>query len=157
MRQTSAWVGCLALVSAMACTGSAPPATETAGPPRTSPCVGTTCTIILKQVGTTCTVEPATLGIPTDTRVIWTTAVSAQTARVVFTPKSPPSIAFQNGPPSSINRGASYNAGKATGADGDSYQYNVRFAGPMGQNVCPVIDPEICIKPGTFEPDDTCE
>lgn len=157
MRQAVVRVGWLALVFAMACKGSAPPPSGTGGARVTSPCSGSTCTIMLKQTGSTCTVEPALLSIPTDTTVIWQTAVSAQTARVVFTPKAPPSIMFQNGPPGSINRGASYNAGKATGASGDNYTYTVRFAGPMNQNVCPPIDPEICIKPGGIEPDTNCE
>src|SRR5687768_6349321 len=126
MRQATAWVGCLVLVSAVACRSAPGPGgtDET----RLAVCSGTTCTITLRQVGTTCTVEPADLPIATDTTVIWDTQVSALTARVVITPKGPPSIVFQNGPPSSINRGASYNAGKATGAAGDSYTYNVRFA-----------------------------
>lgn len=156
-------VGCLVLVCSMACRGSAPAPNQTdetsgTGEARsTSPCSGPACTVMLNQTGTSCSVDPPTLAIDSGTTVIWDTQVSGQTAAVVITPKGPGSISFQNGPPGRIDRGRNFNAGRATGAAGASYTYAARFVGPGNQDVCPPIDPVICIKGGVNAVQDTCE
>lgn len=161
MRQASVWVGCLVLVSAMACRGSAPAPSGTSEAPSTSPCSGTTCTILLKEAGGSCRVDPPQLAINSGDTVIFATQVSAQTAAVVITPKKASTITFRHGPPSRIDRGRRHDSGAATGATGATYEYAARFVGPGGGNVCPLIDPVICIKPGGVGPEDplfdTCE
>ena len=161
----SVWVGCLVLVCSLACRGSAPAPSGTSGTVEarlTSPCSGTTCTITFNQAGTSCSVDPPSLAVASGDTVIFATQVSAQTAAVVITPKAASSISFQNGPPGRINRGSRHDSGMATGSARATYTYAVRFAGPSNQNVCPPIDPVICIKPGGVEPGsgdlvDTCE
>lgn len=156
MRQ--AWVGCLVLVGSMACRGSAPAPSGTEEARTTSPCSGTTCTVMLKEAGGSCSVDPPRLAIDSGTTVVWTTQVSAQTVAVVLTPKAPSTISFQNGAPGRIDRGRSFDAGRATGAAGNNYTYNARFVGPGNEDRCPLVDPVICIKPSPVDPvQDTCE
>ena len=161
MRNASAWFGCLAMIILVGCattasTGTSTEDTAAGAKMLTGGCAGTACTVILNEAGGSCSVDPPSLAIDSGYTVTFVAAVSSQTAAVIITPKAASGISFAGGPPGRINRGGRHNSGAATGSPGAQYTYNARFVKTGGQNVCPVIDPEICIKPGTLEPDDNC-
>ena len=164
MRNTSRWLGCLALIVLVGCAASAPTATSTeatsttAAPPAPG-CSGGTCTVVLMEANGACSVVPDKLPVNVGDAVLFAAEVSPQSAAVVITPKpgNPVGVTFRNGPPGRIPRGEAYDAGGVSGSPGGRYTYKVTFvnqANPPGI-VC-TVDPVICIKGGLDPGQDEC-